>query len=96
MKLFKEFFLGRDILGHSISINYRGNTSYNTYLGALLTIGVQMLVLVQLVQKSIDLYSMEDPNVTIMSRPIYEEESSQVYNFKDHKFDVGVAIVPPD
>ena len=94
MKLFKEFFLGRDILGHSISINYRGNTSYNTYLGALLTIGVQMLVLVQLVQKSIDLYSMEDPNVTIMSRPIYEEESNQLYNFKDHRFDVGVAFLP--
>ena len=53
-----------------------------------------MLVLIQLVQKSIDLYSMEDPSVTIMSRPIYEEESSQVYNFKDHKFDVGVAILP--
>ena len=29
-----------------------------------------------------------------MSRPIYEEESRHIYNFKDHKFDVGVAIIP--
>ena len=37
---------------------------------------------------------MEDPSVTIMSRPIYEEESNQYYNFKDHRFDVGVAFLP--
>ena len=37
---------------------------------------------------------MKDPSVTIMSRPIYEEESSHIYNFKDHKFDVGIAILP--
>ena len=72
---FSSFILRRDLLGHPVSINYKGESSYNTYFGSFLSIVIYALVLVQLVQRIIDLINMSDPNITIIERPVYEEES---------------------
>ena len=63
---FGTFLLRRDILGHKISMNYRGNTSYNTYFGSLISIVIYILVLVQLFEKLFELVDMTDPNITII------------------------------
>ena len=47
---FLSFLLGRDVMGHSFSLTYKGNTSHPTMVGAVLTIGIQLLVVFQLAQ----------------------------------------------
>ena len=37
---FTSFLLERDMLGHDLSINYKGKSAYNTKLGAFLSIGI--------------------------------------------------------
>lgn len=44
-----SLLLSRDMLGHNISINYKGESTYNTKFGAFLSIGIQVLVLIQLI-----------------------------------------------
>lgn len=60
---FLNFMLSQDILGHEHSINYMGDVTFNTKLGALLSIIIKILVLYQLVEKSIELLAMSDPGI---------------------------------
>ena len=55
---FGTFLLSRDLLGHAFSLNYRGETTYNTYVGSVISICIYVLVMVQLVDKVIDLVDM--------------------------------------
>ena len=89
---FLKFFLARDMLGHPITINYKGEDTYKTKIGAFLSIGVQVMVLIFLTMKMIALIDMSDPYISIQDRPIYKEE---VIDFKDinldeHRFNFGV------
>ena len=60
---FMSFLLSRDLLGHSISVNYRGETTFNTKLGAFFSVCIQILVFVQLAEKVVDLVLMNDPTI---------------------------------
>ena len=71
---FLKFILARDVLGHPITINYKGEDTYKTKVGAFLSIGVQVMVLIFLAMKVIALIDMSDPNILIQDRPIYKEE----------------------
>ena len=46
MRSFSKFLLSRDTLGHAYSLKYGGNDSYNTYVGAILSLGISVLVLI--------------------------------------------------
>ena len=61
---FGTFILSRDLLGHEFSVNYRGKTTYNTYVGSIISICIYVLVMVQLVDKVTDLVDMRDPSVS--------------------------------
>ena len=41
---FAKFLLRRDRFGHPISVNYRGSETHQTWLGSLLSIGINFLV----------------------------------------------------
>lgn len=43
---FAKFFVGRDIFGQSITVNYKGSDAYRTKLGALFTIVTYVLILI--------------------------------------------------
>ena len=91
---FGTFILSRDLLGHAHSINYRGSTTYNTYVGSILSICIYVLVLVQLVDKITDLVEMRDPTVSSLERPMFEEESIEFgdINLDEHRFNFGVYL----
>lgn len=44
-----SLLLGRDQMGHTLGINYKGNDSHPSVLGAVLTLGIQIVVLIQLI-----------------------------------------------
>lgn len=50
-----------DVLGHPLTINFKGNENHPSKCGAFLTILVQVLVLMQLIQKGIDMIFMNQP-----------------------------------
>ena len=58
-----RFLLARDMLGHSMSINYKGEGSYNTKLGGFLSLAIQCLVVTYLIMRSTELFTMSDPTV---------------------------------
>ena len=48
----RDFILGLDIFGHPIGVHYRGSDTYKTWLGALCTFAVYVLMLVNIIQLS--------------------------------------------
>ena len=95
---FGTFLLSRDLLGHKLLIKYRGNSTYNTYVGSVLSICIYVLVLVQLIQKTANLVDMRDPSVRSLRRPMFEEESTDFGDimFKDFRFNLGVFFLGKD
>jgi len=49
MGKFLDFILSRDKLGHGLSVNYKGSDSHPTKLGALLSIGIQLMAMIYFV-----------------------------------------------
>ena len=46
MKRLGRILLNRDMLGHDLSVNYRGNAKYNTFVGSIISLGIYTLVMV--------------------------------------------------
>ena len=91
---FREFFLGRDRLGHPFSLNYRGSETHQTWLGAALSMIINILVLVILAQKIDELINMTDPEVQVFTRPIFQDEVEEAGEtiFSSHKMNFGLAF----
>ena len=49
------FLLGFDLMGHNITINFKGNNKHPTKLGAFFSIGIIVLSTIYLVERSISL-----------------------------------------
>ena len=96
MKRVGSLLLDRDMLGHDLSVNYRGNAKFNTYVGSIISLGIYAMVLVQLLQKVTDLVQMRDPQISVLTRPLYEEEVIEFgeINLHDFRFDFGVFFRP--
>ena len=43
---FASFLLGRDTMGHAFGVNYKGNGTYPTPLGAFISSSIQILALI--------------------------------------------------
>lgn len=46
---FLSILLSRDELSHPVTMNYRGHENFRTVFGALLSIGIKIMVLIYLV-----------------------------------------------
>ena len=90
-----SFLLRWDRLGHPFALNYKGETSHQTRLGAFLSIGISLLVLIILLQKTIELVNMTDPNVQLNSRSIFQEEVEEagLVSLDDYKFNIGIVYM---
>lgn len=88
---FTEFFLAQDRLGHPFSLTYEGRNSHQTWLGAVLSIGVNIFVLLILAQKTLDVAYMRDPDVKMNRRQIFKDEVEQagLINLSEHGMNIG-------
>ena len=86
--------LGQDRLGHHFSLNYKGVDTHQTRLGAVLSIGIKILVLIILGVNTIDLIWMTDPDSSVNMRAIFKEEVEEAgqINFGKHKMHIGFAV----
>ena len=58
---FRNILMSRDLLGHPLSLNYKGYESFPTKLGAYISIAIQGIVLAYFARKLIALFAMTDP-----------------------------------
>ena len=58
-----NFLLSQDKMGHPLTIYYKGNQAHPSIFGAFITISILILVGIQLIQKTMELYEMSDPIV---------------------------------
>lgn len=47
---FKAYILSYDVFGHDVTLNYKGNNEFTTYLGAFFSIMVKILTMSYLVK----------------------------------------------
>ena len=89
-----SFLLSRDAMGHAFSINYKGNGAFPTLCGAILTMAIQVLTLVQLVKLSTEMTEMSEPNIQSYERPLLYSETVEngELNFYDSFFSVGIVL----
>ena len=90
--------LGQDKLGYPVTLKYKGNDSHPTILGALLSIGIKIMVLVYLTQLFLEMVTMNEPEIQSYERPFYKEEIKSFSKMKmiDHDFSFGIYLYTDD
>ena len=91
---FLSFLLGRDTMGHALTINYKSEGDYHTLLGALLSISIQIFTLIQCIQLAMSLIEMSDPTVQSYKRSMYQSELNTFgsMNLKENFFNFGLVV----
>ena len=98
MERFTRLVLAQDRLGHRFNLNYKGKESYNTWFGTLLSLVVNLLVLTIFLDKATEVFNMNDPDVSVNSRPLFKEELEEIgeINLKDALMDLSVYVFDID
>ena len=63
----RDFFVSFDSFGEPISVNYKGETSYKTGVGALFSLVIKSFLLIYATQKILTLFNYEEPAITQVS-----------------------------
>ena len=64
MKSVRNYLVSLDSFGEPISVNYKGETSFKTCLGALATIALKTFVLIYASVMLLELAEYKDPDIT--------------------------------
>ena len=65
-----RFLRNRDSFGHAVQLIYKGNETYNSLFGGIVTLMVQALTLIMVIQAVTELASMEDPLIINYPKPL--------------------------
>ena len=57
-----------DDFGHPMNLTFKGEVTYQTLIGGFLSIVVQVLTLVKIIQAGIEIYSVQEPKITSFKR----------------------------
>ena len=63
-----------DDYGYPIQVNYKGEATYQSFLGGMLTLLVNVMTLMIVVIGLKKVLLMDDPNITSFPRPVTAEE----------------------
>ena len=73
-----RFLRNRDSYGHPIHLFYKGDESYQTYLGAFLTFLAQILTFVLFIGVVTEIIEMKEPIVSSFERPMLTSERNDL------------------
>ena len=85
MKKVVSLFKGIDIFGHQVGVNYRGEGTFNTATGSLVTLITALIVLSYASLKMIDIYTRDSQNELSNKIKINPEESGDIF-LKENNF----------
>ena len=86
MNYIDDKFIGLDMYGTPISVNYRGESSYNTRFGALLSLISWFLLIAFAIDQGIELVNRQNPQITILNEVTEIVDDDTEYNLKDNQF----------
>ena len=85
-----------DDYGYPINLRYKGEKTYQSFFGGVLTLLVKVLTLILVIiglQKGL---VMTDPNITSFPRPVSADERQSLtengLKFKDYDFNIGLRV----
>ena len=67
MSKFMNFLKAQDVFGEPVTLNYQGESTYKTWLGALVTLALKIFILIFATTEVIKLANYEDPQITQVS-----------------------------
>ena len=67
-----------DDYGHPIQLTYKGEETYQSAFGGLLTVGVQIMTLAMTTIALMEVLQMMDPKITQYSRPLSESDREEI------------------
>ena len=74
---FLRLITGRDSFGHPINLFYKGEETHQSLLGGIITILIQATTLILLFSSIMEVFEMEEPQVTSYERPIFPDEREE-------------------
>ena len=89
---FFRFLSNRDLFGHSFQLLYKGDEAYNTVIGGILTLMVQLLTLVMAIRAYEEVVMMNDPRIINYTKPVGSEEISDLLPLKFDDSDFVIAF----
>ena len=63
-----NFLTSFDVFGEPISLNYKGDTSFKTIIGAIFSIMIKVFLMIYAGQQLLKLISYEEPKIQIVSQ----------------------------
>ena len=88
---FYQTMLGYDSYGHTVGLNYKGNGTYRTVTGSVLSIAINIYILYIFVIKGLQFVNRESPN--FQKHTIYTDLNKvpeQNLNANEFNFAVGL------
>ena len=86
----RSFFVSFDAFGEPISVNYKGETSHKTAVGALFTLAIKSFLLIFAFQQILTLTSYDDAAITQYS-VLSSRTQGDSFNMGTSKANVGFA-----
>ena len=70
MGKFYDYFKSYDKFGSNMALNYKGEDSFNTCLGAFFSIILKIFILIFAFYSFIEVWAFEDPQITQVSNTL--------------------------
>ena len=67
MSKFLSFFKNQDVFGEPVTVNYNGESTYKTWIGALGSLSIKIFIAIFAATQVIDLFNYKDPQITQVS-----------------------------
>ena len=83
MGKFSDFLLSIDIFGHPVTVNYKGEDSFKTWLGAFCTVALFVLSIVNLTSV-IPAYNSNSKLEKNTQRSTYDPFTEPAFSFSDY------------
>ena len=64
---FGKFITSFDVFGEPVSLNYNGESSFKTLIGAFFTVLIKLFLIDYVTGELIDLFGYKNPQITIVS-----------------------------
>ena len=93
LKKFEDYIVSYDRWGSAITVNYKGSSVYKTRLGALVSIGSYVLLIIFTMQLFIAFIDGTKQTETTQTLK-YDTFGSEPYKFSDMNFAVSILLPP--
>ena len=75
---FITFLRSFDVFGAPVSLNYNGETTFKTFIGALFSIAIKIFLIIYASNQLLTLFSYGDPSIQIFTKYSLRPKSEEI------------------